>query len=86
MGQGGVDGDEVALHDGVAALAIGLFHRGLDPSHGLVGRQYLGQGEEARLHHRVDPVAEFGLSRHPVAVDDPQLDVLVLYLALHVTG
>ena len=57
VGQCGVDGGEVAVHDGVAPFAIGLGYRRLDLGNRHVGRQYTREGEEARLHHRVDPVS-----------------------------
>ena len=45
------------------------------------------KGEETRLHHGVDPTAELGLLfRDLVGVDDPEPDVLVLQLALHLGG
>ena len=64
VGQRGVDGGEVALHDGAAPLAVGLLDRGLDLGHRLLGRQYPREGEKARLHYGVDPVAEL-MSRLP---------------------
>ena len=83
VGKRRVDGGEVAVHDGVTPLAVGLGDRGLDLGHRLIGWQYSRKGEEARLHHCVDPVAELGLRSDLVGVDHPELNVLVLQLTLH---
>ena len=72
VGQRGVDGGEVALHDGAAPLAVGLVDRGLDPATASSARQDPGKGEEARLHHGVDPVAELGLGGDLVARRRPR--------------
>jgi hypothetical protein len=67
-------------------VAVGLLHRLLDPLDGLVGGQHAGELEEAGLHHGVDAVAHAHVARHPVGVDDPELDLLVDELLLHVAG
>ena len=60
LGERRVDCGDVALHDDLAALAVGRGDRLLEPGDRLVGRQHAGEGEEARLHHGVDPAGEPG--------------------------
>ena len=86
VGEGEVDGGEVALDDGAAALGVGRLDRGLDLGDGLVGREDAGELEEAGLHHGVDAVAHLGLAGDLVRVDHPEVDVVVDELALHLDG
>jgi len=75
-----IDGGEVAVHDGVPRLHRPCYRRldlGNATSAGNIPR-----GEEARLHHRVDRFL-VGLLPRPSGIDHPELNVLVLYLALH---
>ena len=81
-----VDGREVALHDLLAALAVGLLHEGLDGGDGLRLRQDAGELEEAGLHHGVDAVAHAHLVGHGKGIDDVELDVLLDDLLLHRAG
>ena len=49
----------------------------------LVRRDHAGEGEEARLHDRVDPRPELVLAGDPVGVDRPHGEVLLDDLSLH---
>ena len=84
FGQRAVDGGEVALDDGRPAPAVGLLDRLLDVRDRLRRGQRSGELEEAGLHHRVDAVAQAGLARDRVGVDDPELELLVDELLLDV--
>ena len=75
--QRGVDGGEVLLQDRFASLAVRLANRLLDLLDRLLPRQHAGQGEEAGLHHRVDPAAHSRFAGHLVGVDDEELQLLV---------
>ncbi len=85
MREGGVDRGEVALHDRIAALAVGFLDRRLDRADRGVLRQHPAHREEAGLHDGVDAPAHAGLARHLVCIDDvnAQLarDDLLLHLA-----
>ena len=67
--QGLVNRLEVALHNGLAALAIGLFNGVFDLVNRLLLWQYTADGEEAGLHDGVDAPAHAGLLRHFVSID-----------------
>ena len=84
LGERAVDGGVVALDDGRAAASVGLLDRLLDERRGLAGRQRAGELEEAGLHHGVDAVAQARFVGDGVGVDDPELEVLVDQLLLHV--
>ena len=75
--QRAVDRGEVAGHDRLAALRIGLLDETLDAGDGFVGRQDAREVEEAGLHDGVDPVAHARLSGDGERVDHPEVDVLV---------
>ena len=75
--QRAVDGREIAPQDRIAPLAIRLLDRVLDLGDRLVAREDARQGEEAGLHDRVDPAAEFRLLGHRQGVDNVELQLLV---------
>ena len=79
-----VDRLDVALDDGLAALAVRLAGRLLDRVHGLVEREHAREGEEARLQHGVDATAETGVAGDPGGVDDEQPQALLPDLPAHV--
>ena len=81
-----VDGLEVFLHHGFAALAVGLLDGLLDLRDGFFARQHAADGEEAGLHDGVDARAHAGIARHRVAVDDVELDLLAQHLLLRRLG
>ena len=51
---GGIDRRQVARHDGTSFFGVAVLDGGAHRRQGLGHRHHLGQGEEARLHHRVD--------------------------------
>ena len=67
----------VAFQHRGAALAVALLDGRLDRGDRLVVGEEVGEREEARLEHRVDPVAESVGPRHRAGVDDPDPEVLV---------
>ena len=79
----GIHRGVVLLHDGVAALAVGLLDGVLDGGDGLFARQDAGDGEEAGLHDGVDAAAHAGDLGDLVAVDDVELQLLGDDLVLH---
>ncbi len=82
--QRGIDRREVLLHDGFAALAVGLLDRVLDLLDRFVLGQHAADGEEARLHDGVDTAAHAGRFGHFVAVDHEELQLLLDDVFLHV--
>ena len=83
VGEGEVDGGEVPLDDGSTPAGVGRLDRRLDLLDGDLRREDTGELEEARLHDRVDAVAHLRLAGDLVCVDDPQRDLLVEDLSLH---
>ena len=81
-----VDGREVFLHHGFAALAIGLLDGLLDLLDRLVARKHAADCEEAGLHDGVDARAHTGFARHCVSIDDVELNLLLQHLLLHSLG
>ncbi len=81
--QGLVDRGEVLLDNGLAAAPVGLDDRLFDLADGLFARQHAGDGEEARLHDRVDARAHARLAGDRVGVDHVELQLLVDDLLLH---
>ena len=75
-GESAVDGGVVSPDDLCAAPAVGLLDRRLDARDRLLGRQYPGGGEEARLENRVRAAGEARLAGDPACVDRVQLDPL----------
>ncbi len=69
MSQRRVDRVDVALHDQITALAVGRRDRILQMGDRLIGRQHVGEREEARLHDRVDPPGETRRLGHRGRVD-----------------
>ena len=78
-----VDGGDVALHDDIAALAVAVADRLLQPGDRFVGGQDIGEREEARLHHRVDPTGQTGRLGHRGGVDGVQVQASVEHDLLH---
>ncbi len=74
---GRIDGGKVLLHNGFAALAVGLLDGVLDLGDGLLARQDAADGEEGGLHDGVHAAAHAGLFGHIVAVDHVELELLL---------
>lgn len=81
--EGVVDRLVVLAHDGLAALAVGLFYRMLDGGDGFLAREHAADREEARLHHGVDAAAHARLRANLVAVDDVEAELLLDDVFLH---
>ena len=77
LGEGGVDGGEVLLDDGFAALAIGLLDGFFDLRNGFFAGQDAADGEEAGLHDGVDAGAHAVFAGDGEAIDDDRTDLLV---------
>ena len=84
-GERAIDRLEVAPHDLLATLAVGLLNRDLDRLDCLLSLQHAGDREEARLQHRVGPPSEPRLARDLAGIDRIQLDLLGKDLLLHGT-
>ena len=69
MCQRRIDGREVLAHDRLAALAIGLSDRLFDFHDRFIARQHAADREKARLHDRVDAIAELILLSNRIGVD-----------------
>src|SRR5690242_3311608 len=74
MRERGVDGGEVLLNDGIAALAVGLLDRRFDLCDRLLSRKHAAERKEARLHDRVDPAAHPGFVCDGISVDYEQTE------------
>jgi hypothetical protein len=75
VGDRRIDGRIVPLHNGLAPLAVGLVDRLLDVIDRFVLGQYVGQGEEAGLHDRVDASAHPGFASDGQRIDHVELQL-----------
>ncbi len=80
------DRRDVAADDHLAPLAVGLLDLRLDGVDRLVGGNDPGDCEEAGLEHGVDPSAEPDVSSDALGVNDPERQLLVDDLTLHIAG
>ena len=69
MCQRRIDGREVLADDRLAALAVGFSDRLFDFHDRFIARQHAADREKARLHDRVDAIAELILLSNRIGVD-----------------
>ena len=77
-----VHGGKILLHDGFAALPIGLLDRFLDRGDRFLARQHSADREEAGLHDRVDAAAHARFARNGISIDHIELELLIQDLLL----
>ena len=77
MIQGRIDRGEVLLDQHLTLLAVGLLDGFLDLLDGFRLGQDVGQSEEAGLHDGIETTTHARFARHLVAVDDPELQLLL---------
>jgi hypothetical protein len=76
----------IAAHHLGALLPVGLLDRLLDLGDGLVPGEHPGEGEEARLHDRVDAPTHPRRLRDLDRVDDVELQLLLQHRLLELAG
>ncbi len=77
MIQGRIDRGEVLLDQHLTLLAVGLLDGFLDLLDGFRLGQDVGQSEEAGLHDGIETTTHARFARHLIAVDDPELQLLL---------
>ena len=86
MGHSRVHRLEVALDNRLAPFAVAFADGLFDAGDGLVLGQHAADGEEARLHNRIDAHAQIQLRSQGVGVDVVELQLLALDLLLDHPG